>query len=200
MTVPDGRKSSLDDDRYYGFHGLTNLTWACQSGDLIAVEALLDKGVSVEAMDESGTPLIRGVEGQNIAVVKLLLEKGANVNSRDIFFKSPLHVAAAHGNMSILKLLIENGADVAAQDDKYDTPLHKACQNNKLEAVQYLFEKSFKIETMFISGNINPDSEAAKFLQKRGVKLVKYGSHERSCYETARTDQDEYLPLLLRSC
>ncbi|KAJ7734706.1 ankyrin repeat-containing domain protein [Mycena olivaceomarginata] len=50
------------------------------------------------------------------AVVRLLIEKGADVNLRAGAFGSALQIAAYYDHQSILRLLIENGADVNFQD------------------------------------------------------------------------------------
>jgi ankyrin repeat protein len=63
-------------------------------------------------------------------VVRLLIEKGANVNATR-YGETPLHSAAEGGNAETAKLLIEKGADVNAKDDNGETPLHKASKNDK---------------------------------------------------------------------
>ncbi len=70
-------------------------------------------------------------------VVRLLVERGADVNARTIpgresaaFMRdvrtrgeTPLHRAAAFGDAAIISYLIERGADKAARDANGDTPL-----------------------------------------------------------------------------
>ena len=75
-------------------------------------------------------PLHLAIEKGYINVVKLLIENGADVNSKSFSFqnwlhfipsiimlqfpmnKTPLHIAIEKGNIEIIKLLIENSADV----------------------------------------------------------------------------------------
>lgn len=75
--------------------------------------------------------------------VKLLLEKGANVNAktlpgletgafmRDVRTKgeTPLHRAAAYADEKTIAYLIENGADKAAKDTNGDSPLSWASEH-----------------------------------------------------------------------
>jgi hypothetical protein len=59
-------------------------------------------------------------------VAKLLLEKGAEVDSRDSKNWTPLHIAAQQGSRDVVQLLIERGAAVNAQMTQGWTPLHSA--------------------------------------------------------------------------
>ncbi len=49
-------------------------------------------------------------------VVKLLLEKGADFESKDKNGKTPLSWAAQYGHAAIIKLLIEKGANFETRD------------------------------------------------------------------------------------
>lgn len=61
--------------------------------------------------------------GARAAIARLLLEAGADVNSRDAEGATPLHYV---DEPSICELLISAGADVNARDNVGDTPLHNA--------------------------------------------------------------------------
>ncbi|OCK91382.1 uncharacterized protein K441DRAFT_574846, partial [Cenococcum geophilum 1.58] len=47
-------------------------------------------------------------------VVKLLLNKGADVNAQGGYYNNVLHAALARGYMQVVKLLLNKGADVNA--------------------------------------------------------------------------------------
>lgn len=51
-----------------------------------------------------------GLESGNEGVVKLLLEKGADIDSRDKNGKTPLSAAAQFWHDGVVKLLLEKGA------------------------------------------------------------------------------------------
>ena len=78
---------------------------------------------------EGMTPLHVALVGdaESPEVIKLLLEKGEDVNARDKHGNTPLHFATKeHANaFKIVKLLLDNGADVNARNDKGLTPLHQ---------------------------------------------------------------------------
>ena len=61
-----------------------------------------------------------------IARVQAELDKGVDVNAKDEFGWTPLHLAAWVGHKEIAELLIENGTDVNAKDEEGFTPLDHA--------------------------------------------------------------------------
>ena len=50
-------------------------------------------------------------------------EHKANVNVKNVYGETPLHIAAHGGYLEICELLITKGADVNAKNDKRETPL-----------------------------------------------------------------------------
>ncbi|KAF7352200.1 ANK-REP-REGION domain-containing protein [Mycena venus] len=77
----------------------------------------VDQGnVIAETAVYDGSALQAASAPAHEAVVRLLIEKGADVNLRAGAFGSALQVAAYWDHQSLLHLLIENGADVNFQD------------------------------------------------------------------------------------
>lgn len=84
------------------------------------------------------TPLHHACGHGNEALVKLLLDAGADVNTEDclqlesveLYFRniclgcSPLHLAVKYGNLGVVQLLLERGAMVGATNRWKKTPLH----------------------------------------------------------------------------
>lgn len=60
------------------------------------------------------------------AAVKLLIEKGADLNPRGLIRHTPLHIAAECGKKAVAELLIDKGADVDCKDFGGHTPLYCA--------------------------------------------------------------------------
>ena len=69
-----------------------------------------------------------------LEIVKLLVvEFKADVNDRDDYGTTPLHLAASNGHLEVVKLLVvEFKADVHAKDRCKKTPLHKAVTSGGL--------------------------------------------------------------------
>ena len=62
--------------------------------------------------------------------MKLLIDKGVKVNSRDKHQKTPAHYAAQwNSNVEVLKILLANGADINSLDNYSKSPLDYALQN-----------------------------------------------------------------------
>lgn len=66
--------------------------------------------------------------GGSHAVVKLLLEKGADPNAQaDVSLETPLHWAVeGRANLTTIELLAEHGADPDLEDGDGETPLDYA--------------------------------------------------------------------------
>jgi len=62
--------------------------------------------------------------------VKLLVEKGTSVDSKDSSSQTPLSRAAGNGYEAVVELLVEKGADVDSKHSWYSrTTLSKAAEN-----------------------------------------------------------------------
>jgi ankyrin repeat protein len=59
-----------------------------------------------------------GAENGHEAVIRLLLEKGAEINAKGKFGWTPLSLAAGSGHEAVVRLLLEKGADINAEDEK----------------------------------------------------------------------------------
>ena len=87
------------------------------------------------------TPLhFAALEGQ-IAIVKYLLENGAEVNSVTNSLRTPLHVACTRDFLDIIKVLVEEGANINAQDENGDTPLHLLSKLGHTESVKWFLSQ-----------------------------------------------------------
>jgi hypothetical protein len=85
---------------------------AARKGDAAAVKGFLDKGTNVNAKTQYGaTALAYACDKGHVEVVKLLVERGADVNVEDTFYKEvPIGWAIAKGHTEIVKLLLDKGA------------------------------------------------------------------------------------------
>jgi ankyrin repeat protein len=78
----------------------------------------------------------------NLEKVRLLLDKGADVNARSKQGRTPLVIAAAHdGNIEVMRLLIKKGADVKAKSPDGFTALISAASHGNVEAVKLLLAR-----------------------------------------------------------
>jgi ankyrin repeat protein len=86
----------------------------------------LEKGVDVEAAQKGydmESPLLQAAHSGHEAVVRLLLEHGANTEVKDDSNQTPLILAANQKRQVIVQLPLDGGADVEAADRNGRTPL-----------------------------------------------------------------------------
>jgi len=97
--------------------GADDLNAAARKGDVAAVQALLDKGISPDAKWRYGmTALFPAAERGHMEIVKLLIDRGANVNAQDRFYNAtPIVWAIGKGHVEMVQLLLEKGAQNSAR-------------------------------------------------------------------------------------
>lgn len=90
-------------------NGATQLHGAVQLGDLKQVKLLLESDVDINATTEDGSTALHlaAARSDGLDLVKLLVEKGANVNAKNIYGYRPMDYAAQQHNIEIAKVLAE---------------------------------------------------------------------------------------------
>ncbi|XP_054585222.1 fibronectin type 3 and ankyrin repeat domains protein 1 [Eptesicus fuscus] len=100
--------------------GCTALHWAADGGHCHVVEWMLKDGCEVDAVDAGSgwTPLMRvsAVSGSQ-RVASLLIEAGADVNTKDKDGKTPLMVAVLNNHEELVQLLLDKGADASVKNE-----------------------------------------------------------------------------------
>ncbi|HTZ21604.1 MAG TPA: ankyrin repeat domain-containing protein [Opitutaceae bacterium] len=100
--------------------GLTALKCAIYSGQDDVLQLLLDHGADVR----EGRPLIDAVAFEfDATTIKLLIDKGANVNAKRDDGSTALMKAAQYAELDVVRLLLKKGADIRAKDNNGRTAL-----------------------------------------------------------------------------
>lgn len=106
------------------------------------VEILLTYNNKIDIKDNWGqTPLYLAVENNLIKIVKLLIDKGAdiNINAKE-YGLTPLHRAAERNHAEIIKILLDNGANIDVKDKNGITPLYYAVDRSNEKSVRMLLD------------------------------------------------------------
>jgi ankyrin repeat protein/truncated hemoglobin YjbI len=107
------------------------------------VKVLLDYGASLDDRGRYGvTALHYAVRGGKLPLIKLLLQRGADVNALDGDSLTPLvHLSKTRSKadpIPVLEALTASGADVNARDQNQGTLLMHFARQGKIEAVRWL--------------------------------------------------------------
>ena len=100
---------------------------------------------SDDALPVAESPLTKAVIKGNLGEIREQLDTGAEVNSRDVLGRTPLHIAAFYGWPKTTELLIARGADVNARDRVGMTPLHAAVLSGGRGEVELLLRRKAEI-------------------------------------------------------
>jgi hypothetical protein len=105
-----------------------SLRHAVIRGDIETVRHLVQSGASVDYIPEEElwagtTPLMIASYNRQFEVVKILIENGANVNSRNFIGQTSLIAACMKDDYQLAQYLIENGANVNLANNKGQTGL-----------------------------------------------------------------------------
>jgi len=135
-----GHKSIADKLRELGLKTEWPLHVAAGLGDKASVEKLLTAGSDANQANEGwkNTPLLFALGGGQIDIAKLLIKKGAKLNTKNVLGAGPLHIAASSDKPEVVKWLLEQGIDVNAPDEEGSTPLDWAAG----DAVMKLLEEN----------------------------------------------------------
>ena len=132
---------------------VTGLMYSCLKGDLNLIQVMLQYKQDINKKDKNGRNAlfytILSEKGENLDIVKLLVNYGINVNCIGIVetgrntqaSHSPLSLTAINNLKDIFLILIEKGADVNFQSlpDK-DSILHIAVKNENLDIIKIILK------------------------------------------------------------
>lgn len=135
----------------------------------IDIHVITDR--KAEFSDSSGTSwLYLTARINDIEKVKLLLEKGADINASVDGGTTPLMIAVQNHHIKMVELLIENGAAVNVADEDGTTALMLASRED-IEIVKLLLEKNADVNAVNNDG-ITPLATAAMYGSVEIVTLL----------------------------
>jgi ankyrin repeat protein len=142
-------------------------------------KALIDGGAEVNGR---GYPLNAAARTGQAEMVALLIQRGADVNARDLIGNPPLVEAVLSSNgVEVAKMLLAAGADPYAQEKTCGTALHLAAQQGNVAMAELLLAVGMDINVRAGPNACYPGStplhEAARHTQFAMVDyLIQHGA------------------------
>jgi hypothetical protein len=99
------------------------------------------------------TPLHSAGELGNCEAARLILAKGASINTPDQDGDTALHMAAQEGHLPVVELLIERGADISAANIHGGTALHRAAYHGHTTIVMCLLTHGARRDVLTKQGS-----------------------------------------------
>jgi ankyrin repeat protein len=159
--------------------GETPLMTAARTGTLASVKALLSRGASVDAKDESRgqTALMWAAAEGHAAVVQELIAAGADVRARVPSGFTPLLFAVREGRLTVVRVLLEAGADVnetipvdGGRRRGYGGPAPRAGASALLLAVM---NAHFELAAALLDAGANPNADLTGYTALHAITVVR---------------------------
>jgi ankyrin repeat protein len=157
---------------------ITDFTKAAKFDDISEVKALIAKGVSPNAVDPKGNPmLLIAIREKSSKVTEfLLMDKNTDVDLSNLSGETPLMIASIEGDLPVVKtLVLQKHARI---DHIGWTPLHYACTRGQLEVAQFLVLNGANVNSNSLNGSTplmmavqSGNEELIKFLLDKGADL-----------------------------
>jgi ankyrin repeat protein len=161
--------------------------WVLSRYRLASLTLLLDNGLSVNRTGRFPRYMYEGTmlcflcswlddHERSVPLARLLIQRGADTNAKDVHSSTVRHVALIYGNCEIAELLLAHGADPNAVGLWGYTPLHFASWINDARMVNLLIAHGADIEARSVAGDtpLNVSSRYGKRLAMEA--LLEHGA------------------------
>jgi hypothetical protein len=154
------------------------------------------------SLHEKNSALLRYSAAGDSAKVKEMIEKGADVNDRNRYGDTPLHLAIKNKHSGAATLLIDRGANINAPGALDDTPLHVSVYNKQKELSDLLLKRGAN-ESLINKYGLRPHEmervpeiemkviNAAELLNTNGIWVDR--NKGRDLYDHLQDIEDKYV-------
>ena len=187
----------------------TPLGAAAVNGRLDWAEKLLNSGAEVNVTTRSriGNAVVAACADGEIKILKLLHQRGADINLPGGVWGTGLHTAAFKGNVKAVEWLLDNGADLhTKRQGRYGDPLqHAAIAHNKsFETLRLLTQKGAEIHTKsgtfgqaLQAAALRGSKKAVSLLLRKGAKVNETGGRYHNALQAAAAAGNEKIVRIL---
>ena len=159
-------------------------------GDLGQVRKWLDQGLPPDyEADQVGTGLMVGAREGNIALMELMLARGANIEAVNNRGEQALLLAAWKGQLAAVKWLVEHGARVNREPLQW-TALHYAVFAGHKEVADYLMDQGAEVNARSPNGSSVLMMAAYEGKDQLAVRLMERGADPKIQNENGHTALD----------
>ena len=133
--------------------GGTALQWAAWYDYTTIAEQLLNCGADIDAANHTSgrRALDEASEKGSYNMMKLLLDRGASVDTLDSWNWTALHRAACYGGHEAVELLLSYGANINAKSLDGWNALLWACRNAQLGTIRVLIERGIDCDSFSLA-------------------------------------------------
>ncbi|XP_034026213.1 ankyrin-1a isoform X3 [Thalassophryne amazonica] len=104
-------------------------------------------------------------------MVRLLLDRGAQIDAKTKDELTPLHCAARNGHVRIIEILLDHGAPIQAKTKNGLSPIHMAAQGDHMDCVKQLLQYNAEIDDITLD-HLTPLHVAAHCGHHRMTKVL----------------------------
>lgn len=159
---------------------------AIRKQDIQAIKNAIQNGANVNhklsyfyvPSAEYQVPMYEAAKSNNIEIMSLLKDAGADINLQDASKKFPLYIAIDAGADDVARWLIDEGANIHLKDHRDHTVMYVAVERGNIDMCKFLIDKGASIDlkdgfdrTLIHVAADKGSIDMCKFLMEKGIDI-----------------------------